>query len=130
MSLKALIENLLDDDHEIDDASDIPADMRPEIIRVWLDNANKSEMDEALQGGSNTADECRTLALFACGMTSETAAGYLQQRFWEGMSWRVNEAILEVKSEHETTALIAREERAEQQAEWQRERYADAKEYA
>lgn len=125
MSLKAIIENLLDDDHEIDDASDIPADMRPEIIRAWLDTANDIDLDEAMLSGSNTPDECRTLALFACGMTSDSAAKYLQKRFWEGIAWMVDAAIMEVRAEHELTAMIAKEERAEQQAEWQRDRFAD-----
>jgi hypothetical protein len=129
MSLHTIIRNLFEDDWDIDDASDIPADLRAEIIRVWLDDANGIDVDEALQSGSNTPDECRTLALFACGMESEMAAIYLQKRFWEGIAWQVDAAIMEVKAEHELTALIAREERAEQQAEWQRDRYVDAKEY-
>jgi len=131
--MKNIIAELLEDARRggdaIDDASDIPADLRPEIIRAWLDDANDIDLDEAFLGGSNTPDECRTLALFACGMESEMAAIYLQKRIWEGVTWLVDAAIMEVRAEHELTALIAREERAEQQAEWQRERYADAKEY-
>jgi hypothetical protein len=131
--MKNIIAELLEDTRRggdaIDDASDIPADLRGEIIRAWLDTANDIDLDEAMLSGSNTPDECRTLALFACGMKSEMAAIYLQKRFWEGIAWLVDAAIMEVRAEHELTALIAREERAEQQAEWQRERYADTKEY-
>ncbi len=127
--IKDALESAWSDGRDIDDASDIPADLRGEIIRAWLDTANDIDLDEAMLSGSNTPDECRTLALFACGMESEMAAIYLQKRFWEGIAWMVDAAILEVRAEHELTALIAKEERAEQQAEWQRDRFADAKEY-
>lgn len=118
MSLKSKLREIIEQERgPILEAAQIPEEERPEIIRVWLDYANKIEVDEALQGGSNTLDECRTLALFACGMASESAAKYLQNRFWEGMSWRVDEAIEQAREDIRSE----RQTREQEQAEWRLE---------
>lgn len=131
MSLNALIENLLDDDHDIDDASDIPTDMRPQLIRAWRETASPVEVAEAFLNPADDDADMATLLAFALDevLTHEGQQAMLRC-FWAGMSWRVDEAILEVNADSARHQAIAREERAEQQAEWQRDRYADAKEFA
>lgn len=130
MSLHTIIRELLDDDHDIDDASDIPTDMRPAIIRAWRETASKVEINEAYLAGEDDADMATLLAFALDEVLTHEGQQAMLRCFWAGMSWRVDEAIMEVTAEHELTALVAREERAEQQAEWQRDRYADAKEHA
>ena len=137
MSLHTLIRELLDDDHEIDDASDIPTDMRAQIIRAWRETASPVEVAEAFL---NPADDNAELLLEAIGHDTSWIAGgdsfspgfkhLIDTYWWRQITWYVEAAIMEVKAEHELTALIAKEERAEQQSEWNRDRYADAKEFA
>ena len=134
MSLHTIIRNLLDDDFEIDDASDIPEDMRPEIISAWRDTAKFSEIAEAFYPPA--VEEAEELFESIAWSTLRIAAGNetvfdgtVARYWWLQIKWMVDAAIMEVRAEHELTALIAREERAEQQAEWQRDRFADAKEY-
>lgn len=130
MSLHTIIRELLDDDHDIDDASDIPTDMRPQLIRAWRETASPVEVAEAYLAGEDDADMVTLLAFALDEVLTHEGQQAMLRCFWAGMSWRVDEAIGEVTAEHELTALVAREERAEQQAEWQRDRYVDAKEHA
>ena len=130
MSLHTLVRELLDDDHDIDDASDIPTDMRPQLIRAWRETASPVEVAEAYLAGEDDADMSTLLAFALDEVLTHEGQQAMLRCFWAGMSWRVDKAIMEVKAEHEPTALIAREERAEQQAEWNRDRYVDAKEFA
>ena len=130
MSLHTLVRELLDDDHDIDDASDIPTDMRPQLIRAWRETASPVEVAEAYLAGEDDADMSTLLAFALDEVLTHEGQQAMLRCFWAGMSWRVDKAIMEVKAEHELTALIAKEEQAEQQAEWNRDRYADAKEFA
>jgi len=130
MSLHTLIRELLDDDRDIDDASDIPTDMRPEIIRAWRETASKVEINEAYLAGEDDADMVTLLAFALDEVLTHEGQQAMLRCFWAGMSWRVDEAIYDVKADSARHQAIAREERAEQQAEWQRDRYVDAKEFA
>lgn len=130
MSLHTLVRELLDDDHDIDDASDIPTDMRAQIIRAWRETASKAEINEAYLAGEDDDDMATLLAFALDEVLTHEGQQAMLRCFWAGMSWRVDKAIMEVKAEHELTALIAKEERAEQQSEWNRDRYVDAKEFS
>ena len=130
MSLHTLVRELLDDDHDIDDASDIPTDMRPQLIRAWRETASPVEVAEAYLAGEDDADMSTLLAFALDEVLTHEGQQAMLRCFWAGMSWRVDKAIMEVKAEHELTALIAKAKQAEQQAEWNRDRYADAKEFA
>ena len=130
MSLHTLVRELLDDDHDIDDASDIPTDMRPAIVRAWRETASPVEINEAYLAGENDADMSTLLAFALDEVLTHEGQQAMLRCFWAGMSWRVDKAILEVNADSARHQAIAREERAEQQAEWNRDRYVDAKEYA
>ena len=130
MSLHTLVRELLDDDHDIDDASDIPTDMRPQLIRAWRETASPVEVAEAYLAGEDDADMSTLLAFALDEVLTHEGQQAMLRCFWAGMSWRVDKAIMEVKAEHELTALIAKAKQAEQQAEWNRDRYVDAKEFA
>lgn len=133
MSLHTLVREILDEERgEIDDANDIHKDWRKDIITEWRLGANVSEVIESFTNPVNDAAERVqfAIALESAYGPSERLNQLLADYWWLQITWRVDEAIMAAKSEHETTALIAREERGEQQAEWQRDRYLSAKEYA
>ena len=131
MSLHTLVREILDEERgEIDDASDIPTDMRPQLIRAWRETASPVEVAEAYLAGEDDADMSTLLAFALDEVLTHEGQQAMLRCFWAGMSWRVDKAIMEVKAEHELTALIAKAKQAEQQAEWNRDRYADAKEFA
>jgi hypothetical protein len=137
--MKELIQDALEsawaDGRDIDDAEGIPEEMRPAIISAWRETAKIVDIVEAFYPPADS--EAEELFESIAWSTSRIAAGnetFLDSTatryWWLQITWMVDAAIMEVRAEHELTALIAREERAEQQAEWQRERYADAKEFS
>ena len=127
--IKDALESAWADGRDIDDASDIPADLRPAIVSAWRVTASPIDINEAFLAGEDDSDMATLLAFALDETLKHEGVKAMLNCFWAGIAWRVDAAILEVRAEHELTALIAKEERAEQQAEWQRERYADAKEY-
>ncbi len=108
MSLHTIIRNLLDDDFEIDDASDIPEDMRPEIISAWRDTAKFSEIAEAFYPPA--VEEAEELFESIAWSTLRIAAGNetvfdgtVARYWWLQIKWMVDAAIMEVRAEHELT---------------------------
>ena len=102
MSLHTLVRELLDDDHEIDDASDIPTDMRAQIIRAWRETASKAEINEAYLAGEDDDDMATLLAFALDEVLTHEGQQAMLRCFWAGMSWRVDKAIMEVKARNNT----------------------------
>lgn len=123
------LESAWADGKDIDDASDIPKELRPAIIRAWRETATKADISEAYLGGADDADMATLLAFALNEALTHEGQQAMLNCFWAGMSWRVDESIEEVKGDHPVTIIAAHEERAEQWADWQRDRFADAKEY-
>lgn len=128
MSLKAIIENLLDEERgEIDEASDINKDWHHDLIAAWRSEASVEDCYEVFTNPATAKAESLLMEISAdmpnALITGSTELQRLMAEYWWiQIGWYVDKAILEVRAEHELTALIAREERAEQQAEWQRDR--------
>ena len=136
MSLHTLVREILDEERgEIDEASDINKDWHHDLIAAWRSEASVEDCYEVFREPASAKAESLLMQISADMPNALTVGSTELQRlmaeyWWIQIGWYVDKAILEVKAEHELTALIAKEERAEQQAEWQRERYADAKEFA
>jgi len=136
MSLHTLVREILDEERgEIDEASDINKDWHHELIAAWRSQASVADCYEVFTNPANTKAETLLEQISATSpytVIGEDHAEFnrlMAEYWWIQIGWYVDKAILEVKAERELTALIAKEERAEHQAEWQRDRYADAKEY-
>ena len=125
------LESAWADGKDIEDASDIPVEFRPEIIRAWRETAGIGAIVEAF---TNPVDEDAENMRDSIAMdTAWLAAGVplydhqwktIGRYWWKQIAWYVDKAIEEVKEEHEMTRAIAREERAEQQSDWNRDRLA------
>ena len=136
MGLHTLIREILDEERgEIDEASDINKDWHHDLIAAWRSDASVADCYEVFTNPVNAKAEI-LLEQISADMPNALITGstelqrLMSEYWWIQIGWYVDKAIMEVKAEHELTALIAKEERAEQQAEWNRDRHADAKEFA
>lgn len=127
--IKDAIESAWADGRDINDASDIPADLRPAIVKAWRETASPIDINEAYLAGDDDFDMATLLAFALDEALTHEGQRAMLNCFWWGIAWRVDKLIEEVKAESPRAVALARKEMAGNWDDWQRDRFADAKEY-